>query len=189
MTSGYSSHFDGAATPGVIQAVAEQSVLVDPGDMDAVRQALSGQHQIAAVILEPTGSSFGQVPLSAEFVQELRAETERTGVVLILDEVGDRLPRQPGRRPARLRRAAGPDQPRQDPGRRRPRRRVAGRRDILDHLDVAASRAAGREKIQHQGTYNANPVSAAAGVAALEMIEATDRARGPRRRPRCCGTG
>ena len=174
MTSGYSSHFDGAATPGVVPAVAEQSLLIDPGDMQAVRHVLSGQHQIAAVILEPTGSSFGQVPLSAEFVQELRAETERAGVLLILDEVvtGFRVSqggaqRAYGVRPdltslAKILAGGAPGGA------------VAGRQEILDQLDVAASRGAGREKIQHQGTYNANPVSAAAGVAALEMIEATD---------------
>jgi glutamate-1-semialdehyde 2,1-aminomutase len=47
---------------------------------------------------------------------------------------------------------------------------VTGRKDILDLLDFAAAPAAGREKIGHQGTYNANPVSAAAGTAALDII-------------------
>ena len=51
---------------------------------------------------------------------------------------------------------------------------VAGRKDILDQLDFAVSARAGREKIQHQGTFNANPVSAAAGTAALTVIAETD---------------
>ena len=51
---------------------------------------------------------------------------------------------------------------------------VAGRRDILDHLDFDAMKESDREKIQHQGTFNANPVSAAAGIAALGVIAATD---------------
>ncbi len=51
---------------------------------------------------------------------------------------------------------------------------VAGRQDILDWLDFAASTAAGREKIGHPGTFNANPVSAAAGIACLGILAETD---------------
>ena len=40
-----------------------EAVLVPPNDLDAVRTALAGNRDIAAVILEPTGSSFGQVPI------------------------------------------------------------------------------------------------------------------------------
>ena len=177
MTSGYSSHFDGAATSGVLAEVAQQSVLVDPGDMAGVRAALAGKHDFAAVILEPTGSSFGQVPLSAAFVQELRAETEKAGALLILDEVvtGFRVS-QGG---AQVAYGVRPDLTSLAKilAGGMPGGAVVGRQDVLDHLDVAASRKAGREKVQHQGTYNANPVSAASGVAALELIEATDPGR------------
>src|SRR4029453_914711 len=51
---------------------------------------------------------------------------------------------------------------------------VAGRRDIMDLLDFAATRAGKREKVGHQGTYNANPLSAAAAVAALEIVATSD---------------
>ena len=39
------------------------------------------------MILEPTGSSFGQVPIGAEFVRALRQVTQEHDVLLILDEV------------------------------------------------------------------------------------------------------
>jgi glutamate-1-semialdehyde 2,1-aminomutase len=51
---------------------------------------------------------------------------------------------------------------------------VGGRADIMGLLDFKASAAADREKVQHQGTFNANPVCAAAGTAALDVIGATD---------------
>ena len=51
---------------------------------------------------------------------------------------------------------------------------VAGRKDILDLLDFQVTKSADREKISHQGTFNANPLSAAAGVAALEIVGTTD---------------
>ncbi len=54
---------------------------------------------------------------------------------------------------------------------------VAGRRDIMEQLDFAKSAAKGREKISHQGTFNGNPLSAAAGIATLEIVGTTDACR------------
>jgi glutamate-1-semialdehyde 2,1-aminomutase len=51
---------------------------------------------------------------------------------------------------------------------------VTGRKDILDLLDFRITQASAREKINHPGTFNANPLSAAAGVAALEIVGTTD---------------
>jgi glutamate-1-semialdehyde 2,1-aminomutase len=51
---------------------------------------------------------------------------------------------------------------------------VVGRKAILDELDFAVAASKGREKISHPGTYNANPVSAAAGTATLEIVEKSD---------------
>jgi glutamate-1-semialdehyde 2,1-aminomutase len=44
----------------------------------------------------------------------------------------------------------------------------------MDQLDVAAAREAGREKVGHQGTFNANPLSSAAAIAMLSIIEKED---------------
>jgi glutamate-1-semialdehyde 2,1-aminomutase len=51
---------------------------------------------------------------------------------------------------------------------------VVGRKDVMDELDFAWSRTTGKPKIDHPGTFNANPVSAAAGIAALTVIAETD---------------
>ncbi len=173
MTSGYSNHFDGSPTPGVLVGVAERAVLVPPGDLAAVEAALRA-HEVAAVLIEPTGASFGQVPVRPEFLHDLRRVTEAAGALLIFDEVitGFRVSRGGaqmafGVRPdlstfAKI--VAGG----------MPGAAVAGRRDVLDHLDFAASARAGREKIGHPGTFNANPVSAAAGIAALGILAETD---------------
>jgi len=53
---------------------------------------------------------------------------------------------------------------------------VAGKRDILDRIDHAASAAKNQEKIAHPGTYNANPLSAAAAVTALSLVRDEDLA-------------
>ncbi len=174
MTSGYQSHFDGAPTVGVLPAVAEQVVLVEPNDVDGLRQALSSDPDIAAAILEPTGGSFGMVPMADSFLSALRELTEAHGALLIFDEVVTGFRVAPGG-------AQGHFGIRPDltslakivagglPG-----GAVVGREDVLAALDFAATAAKGAEKIQHPGTFNANPVSAAAGIAALDLIATTD---------------
>ncbi|MBV9812868.1 MAG: aminotransferase class III-fold pyridoxal phosphate-dependent enzyme [Acetobacteraceae bacterium] len=173
MTSGYTDHFDGSATPGVLAGVADENVLVAPGDIDAVRAALAAG-DVAAAILEPTGSSFGQVPLRPEFLHQLREATERQGTLLIFDEVVTGFRVAPGGAQAAF--GVRPDLSSfaKIVAGGMPGAAVAGRRDVLDWLDFDASRAAGREKIGHPGTFNANPVAAAAGVAALTLIAETD---------------
>ena len=51
---------------------------------------------------------------------------------------------------------------------------VAGRADVLDQLDAQIMKQAAREKIGHQGTFNANPLCAAAAVTTLSIIERGD---------------
>ena len=173
MTSGYSSHFDGSPTPGVLAGVAEKAVVVAPGDLAAVETALR-EHDVAAVILEPTGASFGQVPLRPEFLHGLRRVTEAAGVLLILDEVVTGFRVSSGG--AQVAFGVQPDLSTfaKIVAGGMPGAAVAGRRDILDLLDFAQTKRLGREKIGHPGTYNANPVSAAAGIAALGILAETD---------------
>ena len=169
MTNGFANHFDGSPTPGVLPGVAAGVVLAEPGDIADVEAKLASG-EIAAVIVEPTGASFGQVPLRPEFLHALRAATQKAGTLLILDEVitGFRVA------PGGVQQALGitPDLSTWAkilagglPG-----GCVTGRKEILDLLDFAAAPAAGHEKIGHQGTYNANPVSAAAGTVVLGLI-------------------
>jgi glutamate-1-semialdehyde 2,1-aminomutase len=51
---------------------------------------------------------------------------------------------------------------------------VVGRADIMERMDHERAKATGAERIQHPGTFNANPVSAAAGCATLEIVRDTD---------------
>ena len=87
MTSGYSSHYDGSPTVGVLPGVAENVVLLPLGDIDAVAAALRAQPDIAAVFIEPTGASFGRIPVKPEFLRKLREVTAEHGVLLVFDEV------------------------------------------------------------------------------------------------------
>lgn len=170
MTSGYSSHFDGSPTTGVLSEVAESVVLLAPEDSDALRRALTEDQDIAAAIIEPTGSTFGLVPTSPEYLKVLREETEKHGVLLIFDEVVTGFRVSPGGAQAYY--GITPDLTALAkilagglPG-----GAVVGRQDILERIDFQKSGERRFEKIAHPGTFNANPVSAASGVAALEII-------------------
>lgn len=173
VASGYGSHFDGSPTPGVLSGIAEEMVVMPPGDGEALERVL-GEHDFAAAIIEPTGASWGQVPLDPQFLFDLREATARRGVALIFDEVITGFRCSPGG-------AQGYFGIRPDlttlakivagglPG-----AAVVGRADLMDELDPEAARRRGKEKVAHHGTFNANPLSAAAGIAALEIIATTD---------------
>lgn len=173
MTSGYSNHFDGSPTAGVVQGVAAKVNLLEPGDEAALESALA-EGDVAAVILEPTGSTFGQVPLRPEFLHALRRLTERAGTLLILDEVVTGFRVSSGGAQVAL--GVRPDLSSfaKIVAGGLPGAAVAGRADVMDRLDFAASARTGQEKVQHPGTFNANPVTAAAGTAALTVIAESD---------------
>jgi glutamate-1-semialdehyde 2,1-aminomutase len=174
MTSGYQSHFDGSPTVGVLPGVAEQVVLVEPNDVDGLRAILASDPDIAAAILEPTGGSFGMVPLTASFLATLRELTAASGVLLIFDEVVTGFRVAPGGAQDHFGITPDLTSLAKILAGGLPGGAVVGREDVLAHLDFAATAAAGTEKIQHPGTFNANPVSAAAGIAALGVIATTD---------------
>lgn len=174
MAFGVDGHFDGTPTPGVLPELAAEVVLLAPDDLDAVEQAFATDDGIAAVIIEPTGASTGAVPTGTAFLQGLRAITARHGAVLIFDEVVTGFRVSPGG--AQQASGVTPDlcTLAKIVAGGLPGGAVAGRKDIIDWLDFDVSAQRKREKIRHQGTYNANPVSAAAGSVALRLIRDTD---------------
>lgn len=174
MTSGHHDHFDGSASTGVLGGIADNVLLCDPNDTTELIRLFEQHRDIAAAILEPTGAHFGRMPILPEYLQTLRALTKESGTILIFDEVVTGFRCSPGGAQQAL--GITPDMTTLAkilagglPG-----GAVAGRRDILELLDFERTKAAGIEKIAHPGTFNANPVSAAAGVAALEVLSTTD---------------
>ena len=170
LTGGYMSHFDGSAPAGISPVVMGDILRAPPEDFEATRVLIESHNDIAAVIIEPTGASFGHTPTRPEFLSALRELTREREIVLIFDEVISGFRVSPGgaqdyygitpELTTLAKVLAGG----------LPGGAVAGREDIMGLLDFMAARASGHEKILHFGTFNANPLSAAAGVAALEVV-------------------
>ena len=84
----------GAATcgvptsPGITASAAADTLVAEYNDIESVRQLIK-QHgyEIAAVIVEPVAGNAGVIPPQEGFLAELREETNKSGAVLIFDEV------------------------------------------------------------------------------------------------------
>ena len=171
---GVSEHMDGTASVGVLPEVAANTSLVAPNDVAAVERVLGARKDVAAVIIEPIGSSSGMIPTSPEVLNGLREITRKHEALLIFDEVVTGFRIHPGGAQALF--GVTPDLTALAkilagglPG-----GAVAGRKDILDWLDFETAAEKKRERINHQGTHNAHPYSAAAGIATLDIVRDSD---------------
>ena len=132
-------------------------IVLPDGDLDAVERTLEARDDVAAAILQ------GDEIIRPEFVHGLRDATAQHSVLLIVDEVVSgfrwskaglhgRFGFTPDLSTYAKILAGG-----------LPGACVGGRSEIIDTI--------GKNGIGHPGTFNANPLSAAAGVAALEIVE------------------
>jgi glutamate-1-semialdehyde 2,1-aminomutase len=74
------------ASPGVTEAQAAATIVVPWNDGEAVQDALA-EHEVAAIIAEPYPANMGFVAPHDGFLQFLREEADRTGALLVFDEV------------------------------------------------------------------------------------------------------
>jgi glutamate-1-semialdehyde 2,1-aminomutase len=151
-------------SPGVPQALARSTVTLNFNDSAQVRDVF-GQigGEIACVIVEPVAGNMNCVLPAPGFLETLRAECDRTGAVLIFDEVmtGFRVALGGaqslyGVRPdlTTLGKIIGGGMPVGAFG---------GRRDIMERLAPLGP-------VYQAGTLSGNPVSMAAGLATLELL-------------------
>jgi glutamate-1-semialdehyde 2,1-aminomutase len=162
----------GAATfgtpdsPGVTASTAHDTIAVPFNDPEAVRAAFAAHGaEIAAVIVEPVVGNMGVVVPETGFLQGLRERCSTSGALLIFDEVmtGFRVARGGaqalfGVRPdlTTLGKIIGGGLPVGAYG---------GRRDLMMQVSPAGP-------VYQAGTMSGNPLTVAAGLAALRVIEA-----------------
>ena len=151
---------EGVARPeaGVPQAELLSTRVVPSGDLDELRAALA-PGDVAAVILEASGAHYGRVPLPDGFVAALRAACTDAGTLLVIDEVVTGFRVATGGMQAVL--GVAPDLSTfgKVMAGGLPGGAVGGRRDLMELIAT---------RLYHPGTFNANPLSAAAGVATLD---------------------
>jgi glutamate-1-semialdehyde 2,1-aminomutase len=119
------------------------------------------------VILEATGAHFGVVPVQGEFLRGLRELTAARDIVLIFDEVISGFRVDPGGAQGYYEITPDLTTMAKILAGGLPGGCVAGRQDILEHIEF--NNPSGR-KMKHPGTFNANPLSSAAGTTTLEIV-------------------
>ena len=148
-------------TSGQEPASAEWLSVVPWSDTDALREALADD--VAAVIMEPIAVNAACLRPALGYLEEVRLLTRRAGVVLIFDEVitGYRV----ALGGAQERFGVTPDLTvlGKALGAGFPISAVCGRADVLE---VVAGGS-----VAHFGTFNLNPISACAAVAAIGELE------------------
>ncbi len=171
LVHGYQPPFDAEGSLGIPLEVRNHTVLVPDGDLMAVEQALDRDPDIAGAILEPSGASWGRVPIDPEFLKGLRELTTRRNVVLIFDEVVTGFRYSPGGAQqfynvvpdlscfAKILTGGMPGGA------------VVGRQDVMALFDYTGDPQHDRfGRVVHLGTFNASPLTAAAGIALLKQV-------------------
>jgi len=162
-----------AASAGIPQEVVDSVVVLpwnDPEACEAIFQE-EGAH-LAALLVDPLLGIGGIIPPAPGFLDRLRALTDRFGVVLIFDEViSFRI--APGGAQERF--GIRPDLTTLGKiiGGGLPVGAFGGRADIMGAYDPRK----GGARISHGGTFNANPLTMAAGVATLGELTPAAYAR------------
>jgi len=168
--SGYNDFFDGRPAPGILPEIVSNTLLVTPNDTEELCQVIARHRgEIAAIILEPLGSHFGIVPSSDAYLKEALTVAKQREIPVILDEVitGFRvgaggMQRLLGIQPDLTcmgKVAAGG----------MPGGIVAGSARMMALLGRASGSNAS-QKVLHQGTFTANPVTASAAVATIQEV-------------------
>lgn len=165
VTLGQSPPWD-EVPPGVTSSTGRDTIVLPP-DLRAVEAAFTQDPEIGAIILEPSGASWGTVPLPGGFLTGLQTLAARHGVCYIIDEVITGFRWAPGGAQQAYGVQADLVTLAKILAGGLPGGAVAGRREFLELVGTPAGT---RRKIQHPGTFNANPLSAAAGIACLDRV-------------------
>jgi glutamate-1-semialdehyde 2,1-aminomutase len=145
---------------GVPEALTALTTVVGT-DNPADLAATLARGDVAAVIMEASGAHYGQLPLDPSFIETARTACSAAGTVLVFDEVVTGFRISPGGMQSVLGITPDISVLGKVMAGGLPSGAVAGRADLLELLATT---------IAHPGTFNANPLSAVAGIATLRLV-------------------
>jgi glutamate-1-semialdehyde 2,1-aminomutase len=153
-------------SPGVPKALANHTVTLNFNDADQVREVFAEiGDEIACVIVEPVAGNMNCIPPASGFLETLRSECDRSGALLIFDEVmtGFRVALGGAQALYGIR----PDLTTLGKiiGGGMPVGAFGGRRDIMERLAPLGP-------IYQAGTLSGNPVAMIAGLTTLQLVSA-----------------
>jgi glutamate-1-semialdehyde 2,1-aminomutase len=151
--------------PGVPDAIRALNVELPWGDVEGIERALRGhERDVAAIVIEPVQGAGGVRAAEPAFLAFLREYTSRIGALLIFDEI---ISFRVGYGGAQGRAGVRPDLTTLGKivGGGYALAAFGGREDVMALFDQRRSGA-----LTHGGTYNGNPVAAAAGLATLREL-------------------
>ena len=161
--------FDSAGVP---PRIADEVLVLPYNDVEnSVALISENASELAAVVMEPVAfSTGGAVAADRRFAQAVRRVTARHGIVLVFDEVVTGLRLGTSGAPGYL--GVTPDLSclGKAIGGGLPLSAMGGRADIMEAVLGVESVARGR-RIFHSGTFTGNPLSMAAGMAVLDVLE------------------
>jgi glutamate-1-semialdehyde 2,1-aminomutase len=151
-------------SPGVPKSLARHTVTLNYNDSDQVRDVFKQiGPEVACVIVEPVAGNMNCVLPAADFLQTLRRECDRTGTLLIFDEVMTGFRVHLGGAQALY--GVRPDLTTLGKiiGGGMPVGAFGGRRDIMEQLAPLGP-------VYQAGTLSGNPVAMIAGLTTLELL-------------------
>ena len=164
----------GQSVGGVPQGV-KDSMIISPPDIAALDRILQENDDVAGVIVECNGAHFGTFPLrNPQFLYDLQDVSRKHSVVFIMDEVitGFRL----SNGGAQERWGLDPDLTTMAKimAGGQPGAAVGGKAEIMEVMAITGdSEWDTQRRVAQGGTYNAQPITAAASIASLNLIAET----------------
>ncbi len=162
--------FDELPSGGLTRGSLEDTVVLPFNDLDGVRKHMKGR-ELACILIEPVMGAGGMIPVEKEFLKGLAEFCREEDTLLIFDEVITGFRLAPGG--AQQVYGIRPDLTvlGKIMGGGLPIGAITGRADIMERMDHTKYK--GSEYSFHGGTHTGNPVSMAAGLATLRILEDT----------------
>ncbi|WP_105615040.1 glutamate-1-semialdehyde 2,1-aminomutase [Vallitalea okinawensis] len=149
---------------GITEGTMKDTLVLPFGEIDAVKNALQENQDIACIILEPVPANMGLICTEKEYLVGLRDLCDQYGVLLIFDEVisGFRL----SLGGAQERYGVIPDLTTLGKiiGGGFPVGAFGGKKELMDHIAPVGD-------VYHAGTLSGNPISVCAGLETLTTLQ------------------